>query len=105
MMNLLMIINMVRYGSKILEKIINDPNILEEFRKKPRINLVRVQTTMGSIYMGFIKDSDEEGIWFEPLSDEYHSAYILKKDLRKIMVPSNPEKEISTEKSFVSIRI
>jgi hypothetical protein len=105
MMNPLMMINMVRYGSKILEKIINDPDLLEEFRKKPRINLVRIQTITGSIYMGFIKDNDEEGIWFEPLSDDYHSAYILKKDLRKIMVPSNPEKEISTEKSFVSIQI
>jgi hypothetical protein len=96
---------MVRSGSKILEKLINDPDILEEFRKKARINLVRIQTITGSIYMGYIKDSDEEGIWFEPLSDDYHSAYILKKDLRKIMVPSNPEKEISGEKSFVSIQI
>ena len=105
MMNIQMVINMVRYGSKILDKIINNPNIIEEFRKKPRINLVRIQTITGSIYMGYIKDSDEEGIWFEPLSDDYHSAYILKKDLRKIMVPSNPENEISTEKSFVSIQI
>lgn len=105
MMNLLMIINMVRYGSRIIEKIINNPNILNEFREKPRINLVRVQTITGSIYMGYIKDSDEEGIWFEPLSDDYHSAYILKKDLRKIMVPFNPEKEMCGEKSFVSIQI
>lgn len=96
---------MVRYGTKILDKIINDPDILEELRKKPRTNLVRIQTTSGTIYMGFIKDSDEEGIWFEPLSDDFHSAYIFKKDLRKIMVPSNPETEISTEKSFVSIQI
>lgn len=79
--------------SRIIDIIVKNPKLLEEFKEKPRHNLVRVQTLTGSTYAGYIKDSDEEGIWFEPLFDDYYPAYILKSDIKKIIVPTNPEEE------------
>lgn len=79
--------------SRIIEVIVKNPKLLEEFKNKTGHNLVRVQTLTGSTYAGYIKDSDEEGIWFEPLFDDYYPAYILKSDIRKIIVPTNPEEE------------
>ncbi len=80
--------------SRILDEIINNPEVLSDFKKKPGHNLIKVQTITGSTYLGYIKDRDEEGVWFEPLFfDEFHPAYILMKDIKKIIVPSNPEEE------------
>lgn len=79
--------------SKIIDIIVRNPKLLEEFGKKPAHNLVRVQTSSGSTYAGYIKDVDEEGIWFEPLFDDYYPAYIFKSDIRKIIIPTNPEEE------------
>lgn len=79
--------------SRIIDIIVTNPEILDEFKKKPKHNLVRIQTSTGSTYAGYIKDSDDEGIWFEPLFDDYHPAYIFKADIKKIIVPVNPEEE------------
>jgi hypothetical protein len=43
--------------------------------------------------LGYIKDCDDDGIWFEPLYDDFHPAYIFKTDIKKIIVPTNPEEE------------
>lgn len=72
---------------RIIEQIVNNPKILEDYKNKPEINLVKVQTVTGSTYMGYIKDSDEEGVWFEPLMGDFYPTYIFKSDLKKIIVP------------------
>ncbi len=41
--------------------------------------------------LGYIKDCDDDGIWLEPLYDDFHPAYIFKTDIKKIIVPTNPE--------------
>ncbi len=79
--------------SKIIDAIVKNPNLLEDFKKKPGHNLVRIQTSTGSTYVGYIKEKDEDGIWFEPLFDDYYPAYIFKNDIKKIIVPINPEEE------------
>jgi len=79
---------------RIIEQIVNNPKILEDYQNKPEINLVKVQTKTGSVYMGYIKDSDEEGVWFEPLMGDFYPTYIFKSDLKKIIVPTDPEEEI-----------
>ena len=79
---------------RIIEQIVNNPAILEEYRNKPEINLVKVQTVTGSTYMGYIKDCDEEGVWFEPLMADFYPTYIFKSDMKKIILPTNPEDEI-----------
>lgn len=79
--------------SRIIEEIVTNPSLLEHYKNKPGYNLVKVQTLTGSNYLGYIKDSDDDGIWFEPLFDDFHPAYILKTDIKKIIVPTNPEEE------------
>ena len=79
--------------SRILEEIINNPNLLSELKNKPAHNLIKIQTITGSTYLGYIKDNDEEGVWFEPLHDDFHPAYIFKTDIKKIIVPTNPGEE------------
>lgn len=79
--------------SRIIEEMVNNPSLLEHYKKKPEYNLVKVQTLTGSNYLGYIKDCDDDGIWFEPLYDDYHPAYIFKTDIKKIIVPTNPEEE------------
>lgn len=81
--------------SRILDEIINNVNLIEELEQKSKNNLIKVQTKTGSNYLGYITDSDEEGIMFEPLFDDYYPAYIFKKDIKKIIIPTNPEEEIS----------
>ncbi|VVB87920.1 Uncharacterised protein [uncultured archaeon] len=83
---------------RIIKSLISNPKLIDEYEKKQRQNLVRVQTTTGSTYAGYIKDSDDDGIWFEPLFDDYYPAYIFKTDIKKIIVPTNPEKEKKTLK-------
>lgn len=84
--------------SRIIDEIVKNPNLLSDFKNKPENNLVKVQTVTGSTYLGYIKDSDEEGIWFEPLMGDFHPAYIFKNDIKKIIVPANPEEEIEALK-------
>ncbi|VVB89380.1 Uncharacterised protein [uncultured archaeon] len=79
--------------SKIIDEIVRNPKLLADYKRKPETNLVKVQTLTGSTYLGYIKDSDEDGIWFEPLFEDYHPAYIFKTDIKKIIVPTNPEEE------------
>lgn len=79
--------------SKIIETIVTNPDRLEELKNKPKYTLVRLQTSSGSTYAGYIKDSDEDGIWFEPLFEDYYPAYVFKTDIKKIIVPTNPEEE------------
>jgi hypothetical protein len=79
---------------RIIEQIVKNPRILKDYQNKPEINLVKVQTVTGSTYLGYIKDSDEEGVWFEPLMGDFYPTYIFKSDLKKIIVPTNPEEEI-----------
>lgn len=79
--------------SRIIEEIINNPVILADYKKLPGYNIVKVQTVTGSSYLGYIKDTDEDGIWFEPLFDELHPAYIFKSDIMKIIIPKNPEEQ------------
>ena len=79
--------------SRIIEEIVTNPALLEHYKNKPGYNLVKVQTLTGSNYLGYIKDSDDDGIWFEPLFDDFYPAYILKTDIKKIIVPTNPEEE------------
>ena len=89
--------------SKIIDEIVKNPKLLEYFKKKPENNLVKIQTLTGSTYLGYIKESDEDGVWFEPLFNDFHPAYIFKSDIKKIIVPTNPEEEkdsISRQKSW-----
>jgi hypothetical protein len=86
--------------SRIINAIVTNPKLLEDFKKKPRHNLVRVQTSSGSTYAGYIKDSDEDGIWFEPMFEDYYPAYIFKSDIKKIIVPTNPEEEKATLRDY-----
>lgn len=79
--------------SRIIEELVNNPSLLEHYKKKPEYNLVKVQTLTGSNYLGYIKDCDNDGIWFEPLYDDFHPAYIFKTNIKKIIVPTNPEEE------------
>ena len=79
--------------SRIIEEIVNNPTLLAEYKKRPGYNLVNVQTVTGSNYLGYIKDTDEDGIWFEPLFNDFHPAYIFKNDIKKIIVPTNPEEQ------------
>jgi hypothetical protein len=79
--------------SKIIETIVTNPDLLEELKNKPGHTLVRLQTSSGSTYAGYIKDSDEDGIWFEPLFEDYYPAYVFKTDIKKIIVPTDPEEE------------
>jgi hypothetical protein len=79
--------------SRILEEIINNPGLLSDLKNKPAHNLIKIQTITGSTYLGYIKDCDEEGIWFEPLQEDFHPAFIFKSDIKKIIVPTNPDEE------------
>lgn len=79
--------------SRILEEVINNPGLLLKLKSKPAHNLIKIQTITGSTYLGYIKDCDEEGIWFEPLQEEFHPAFIFKSDIKKIIVPTNPDEE------------
>ena len=79
--------------SRIIDEIINNPHLLEDLGNKPNYNLIKIQTMTGSKYLGYIKDCDDEGIWFEPLFDDFYPAYIFKKDIKKIIIPTNPEDE------------
>jgi len=91
--------------SRIIEEIVNNPMLQADYKKRPGFNLVKVQTITGSSYLGYIKDADEDGIWFEPLFDEFHPAYILKSDLKKIIIPTNPEEQkesMKRERSWFS---
>ncbi|MDO8724786.1 MAG: hypothetical protein Q7J35_01800 [Candidatus Methanoperedens sp.] len=91
--------------SRIIEEIVNNPMLQADYKKRPGYNLVKVQTVTGSSYLGYIKDADEDGIWFEPLFDEFHPAYILKSDLKKIIIPTNPEEQkenMKRERSWFS---
>lgn len=91
--------------SRIIEEIVNNPTLQADYKKRPGYNLVKVQTITGSSYLGYIKDADEGGIWFEPLFDEFYPAYILKSDLKKIIIPTNPEEQkeiMKRERSWFS---
>ncbi len=79
--------------SRIINEIVKNPKVLKDFKNRPNHNLIKVQTITGSKYLGYIKDCDEEGIWFEPLFGDFYPAYIFKKDIKKIIVPTNPEEE------------
>ena len=79
--------------SRIINEIVNNPALLLDYKRKAGYNLVKVQTLTGSNYLGFIKDCDNDGLWFEPLFDDFHPAYIFKTDIKKIIVPTNPEEE------------
>lgn len=84
--------------SKIMDEIIRNPKLLENYNRKPRHNLIKVQTVTGSKYLGYIKDCDEDGIWFEPLFKDLYPAYIFKRDINKIIIPTNPDEEIEALK-------
>jgi len=79
--------------SRIIDEIVNDPGLMSNLKNKPGHNLVKLQTLTGTTYLGYIKDNDEEGVWFEPLLGDFHPAYIFKKDIKKIILPTNPEEE------------
>ncbi len=49
--------------SRIIEEMVNNPSLLEHYKKRPEYNLVKVQTLTGSNYLGYIKDCDDDGIW------------------------------------------
>ncbi|NJD78661.1 MAG: hypothetical protein FIB08_16460 [Candidatus Methanoperedens sp.] len=83
---------------RIINEIVKNPNLLIDFKNKPNHNLIKIQTITGSKYLGYIKDCDEEGIWFEPLFDEFYPAYIFNRDIKKIIVPTNPDEEKETVK-------
>jgi hypothetical protein len=40
--------------SRIIEEMVNNPSLLEYYKKKPEYNLVKVQTLTGSNYLGYI---------------------------------------------------
>lgn len=91
--------------SKILDEIITNLDLLADIKKRPKNNLIKVQTKTGSNYLGYIIDNDEEGVLFEPLFDDYYPAYIFKRDIKKIIIPTTPEEEkeiLRKERSWFS---
>ncbi|MCZ7362824.1 MAG: hypothetical protein O8C58_05765 [Candidatus Methanoperedens sp.] len=84
--------------SRIINEIVTNHELLRDYKRKPEHNLVKIQTLSGSSYLGYIKDSDDDGVYFEPLFDDFHPAYIFKTDIKKIIIPTNPDEQIETLK-------